>query len=969
MASFDTTTHDLRKSRAGIKSKITAALNILKTKYEADELIKELFVRQQETILKSISKLEEKNEEIDQLCDTENIDIEDTDRSADIDKEQEFLFNVQCKLAEMDSTFEEKPELNKSDASMSTVDALAAILAKNQSDALKPKLHCATFSGKGNDKLEFKNFMTQFNNCVDANGKLSGSVKLTYLRSYLTDYALKIISHLTINDDNYDIALKLLKEEFLDEDYIADEFFKQLCNNAPKYDPEFNNVRQYLNETRAILYELKTYNVDLLEVGTAGSKLASHVIFAKLPNIIKRELVHKVNTNYPSINDLLENYNEIIKTLSRTSYKKDKNNASNNDKDTKNQQSNKSLQSNKYLKEGAKPKQATTLENFNTNTNNNFKLFCKFCNLDGHSMFGCHIYDSHKARVNQCKALKMCETCTSSKHVAGECFGKDNKLTFECKVCKSKSHISALCPRFKAKAKTETNFSVNTGALDRCFLLPIMTITVNRGKKRCKINVLVDTGSQRSYFPKSVVDMLGINIDGYKPKVYDVNTFLGRKVKELKQIVLDTTLTPGTTRPLAVLIDNEFDISFNFKDLAIALSNFKQLNYKLATEFEGTDEVKVQGLIGIDLIQFIKDAKVVDCMYGVAWQLPQGIMPYGNTQHFLYHHQHTPVSEVEEEVINYCTTIAEHSQSPVTHVNFVMNPKQSYFDPLAEIFNESNVERNIDKMFSCESLGIREDLEMENDYDRAKIKEFEESIEFKDGAYNVKLPWHEEKIKTVPSNHAVALSVLDRVVTKLDKQNLLEDYSKVFKEQEKEGIIERIKVKPEEFHKYIWIPHRPIIKVDAQTTTKIRPVLNCSLKTNGQCSLNEAAYPGVNIMGDMLELLLKFRSNKHVLLADIRKAFLMIKLGSMEDRNRFCIFMKEGEELVCYRYKTIIFGYNASPFILNFIIKHHANQFPEDKCTDMLNPLPPGLFFKRVQIRALIGPNLPDPSQVTIWLP
>ena len=142
MASFTTKTHELRKSRAGIKSKITAALNILNAKYEKDELIKELFVRQQETILKSISKLEEKNEEIDQLCDTEDIDIENVDRSEDIDKEQEFLFNVQSKLAEMNSKLEEKPDLNKSDASMSTVDALAAILAKNQSDALKPKLHC-----------------------------------------------------------------------------------------------------------------------------------------------------------------------------------------------------------------------------------------------------------------------------------------------------------------------------------------------------------------------------------------------------------------------------------------------------------------------------------------------------------------------------------------------------------------------------------------------------------------------------------------------------------------------------------------------------------------------------------------------------------------------------------------------------------------------------------------------------------
>ena len=35
----------------------------------------------------------------------------------------------------------------------------------------------------------------------------------------------------------------------------------------------------------------------------------------------------------------------------------------------------------------------------------------------------------------------------------------------------------------------------------------------------------------------------------------------------------------------------------------------------------------------------------------------------------------------------------------------------------------------------------------------------------------------------------------------------------------------------------------------------------------------------------MLDLLLLFRSNKYVMLADIRKAFLMIQIGSIEDRN------------------------------------------------------------------------------------
>ena len=79
--------------------------------------------------------------------------------------------------------------------------------------------------------------------------------------------------------------------------------------------------------------------------------------------------------------------------------------------------------------------------------------------------------------------------------------------------------------------------------------------------------------------------------------------------------------------------------------------------------------------------------------------------------------------------------------------------------------------------------------------------------------------------------------------------------------------------------------------MDEQTTTKIRPVFNFSLKTNAKYSLNEAAYPGINLMGDMLELLLLFRSDKYVMLADIRKAFLMIKIGSIEDRNRFCFFV------------------------------------------------------------------------------
>ena len=70
-------------------------------------------------------------------------------------------------------------------------------------------------------------------------------------------------------------------------------------------------------------------------------------------------------------------------------------------------------------------------------------------------------------------------------------------------------------------------------------------------------------------------------------------------------------------------------------------------------------------------------------------------------------------------------------------------------------------------------------------------------------------------------------------------------------------------------------------------TTKIPPVFNCSLKTHGYYSLNEAAYPRINLINNLIEILLKFKMNKFVMLGDIKKAFIRIKLKTERDQNRF----------------------------------------------------------------------------------
>ena len=251
-------------------------------------------------------------------------------------------------------------------------------------------------------------------------------------------------------------------------------------------------------------------------------------------------------------------------------------------------------------------------------------------------------------------------------------------------------------------------------------------------------------------------------------------------------------------------------------------------------------------------------------------------------------------------------------------VQFALDPVGYQFDPLQELFPDSNVEYGLDSFYKLESIGIK-DLDGPS-YEKEQIDLFKNSITYHNGHYYVKLPWKSELIDKVPSNLKISLAVAERVYEKLSGQGLDQAYEEVFEQQESLGIIEPVENR---VPGQIFIPHRPVIKLDGLTTTKIRPVFNCSLKVGKAPSLNEAAFPGVDIMNNLLSLLLYFRTNNNVVLADIMKAFLQIRLADDGDRNRFCFFRKIEGKFVPYRYNTIIFVFVSSPFILNYILQYH----------------------------------------------
>ena len=147
---------------------------------------------------------------------------------------------------------------------------------------------------------------------------------------------------------------------------------------------------------------------------------------------------------------------------------------------------------------------------------------------------------------------------------------------------------------------------------------------------------------------------------------------------------------------------------------------------------------------------------------------------------------------------------------------------------MQKLFPDSNVEYGLDSFCKLESIGIR-DIDCPS-YEKEQIDLFRNSITYDNGHYNVRLPWKSELMNKVPSNLKFSIAIAERVYERLCDKGLDQAHEEVFEQQEALGFIEPTENR---VPGQIFIPHRPVIKMDGLTTTKIRPVFNCSFKVSG----------------------------------------------------------------------------------------------------------------------------------------
>ena len=333
---------------------------------------------------------------------------------------------------------------------------------------------------------------------------------------------------------------------------------------------------------------------------------------------------------------------------------------------------------------------------------------------------------------------------------------------------------------------------------------------------------MIDCGSQRSYLSESFAKLLRPDVNNLYKLECNIDTYLGQNTKEFKQMSTGIKIGQKLVH-VPLLIDSTFKVTYEVPGLSAVINKFKQHNVKLLDDTfndnSNFDVVEVDLLLGVDVLQHMH-CYTTEKLGGACMVTEGKYAPFGNILRFL--------DEKEKEIIrsSLLKQVEQEDAKTRTTVNAVMDPIKSYFNPLETILTDSEVDNGLEHLFSLESLGIKTDDKELVSIDQEQVDRFQEGIKFKDGHYHVELPWHQEKINAVPSNHNIALKVLDRTLGQLRNKNLVAKYEAVFDQQLADGIIEEIKIDPSEYKTKIWIPHRPVIKMEEQVTTKIRPVFN-----------------------------------------------------------------------------------------------------------------------------------------------
>ena len=792
------------------------------------------------------------------------------------------------------------------------------------------------FSGKIED---WPVFWSIFDSNVDKDTTLSKCEKFCRLRSSLKEETLSLIRGLLVTDDNYQRALDLLHAKFENVTEVKKCLNKKLYSNSPK-SHRIVDQKQYLGELKATIDQLEDNHI---------APDATFIICNIMPKF--SYTIQKTMSKYLVETPGLEkDLHSLMKQLS--------------------------LAVEVIEKEGEIPlpqKQVSSQEKETRHVNTvvkqpnvtsaraNGRSKCIYCGNNEHRSWECNKVTSIQERKAHLQREGRCLRCTRQGHAKKECRWAG------CFNCNDLNHHSSICP-VKNDQKTSGQKGVNTHTQAKSGIQQGQNSGYNKPKgikkinsntqaanavstqeqetvitnnivsngviktllpvaqaraydptedRMCNVHMLLDTGSDTTFITKTLAKQLRLESVGEsKRTVKPFDTKPITKSYPIYRVALFDK--QGQPCLIEALGTDEASITGKVPNIFLTEEDKKFLEMEKinlsATEDQQT--LNPQILIGSDIYsQFVtvQDNKV---------ELPQGTplmktkfgyVPYGPAQI-------RSITWVEESSVN---AISDHAINTQVIPEFTPD-KQEFTGPTSE-----------------EKKQISEQVWRE-------LEETIQRVEQEDGTirYSVRLPWIPTQ-ERLPTNRAIAKRRLDSLYRSSTAiKGRLEQIDKYFREQLELGILEEVdELQPADGSRIHYLPNMPVLRPDSKTHP-LRMVMDASAHYVNEPCLNDLLYPGPLLLPNLAGNLLRFRTRKYALIADIERAFLQVKMQPCDRDVSRTLWVKDinlpptENNLWVLRHTTVLFGLNCAPFLLAATIIHHVKRskiLTEDLRNELLN--------------------------------
>jgi hypothetical protein len=221
-----------------------------------------------------------------------------------------------------------------------------------------------------------------------------------------------------------------------------------------------------------------------------------------------------------------------------------------------------------------------------------------------------------------------------------------------------------------------------------------------------------------------------------------------------------------------------------------------------------------------------------------------------------------------------------------------------------------------------------ENFASDNWQDDELVQHFCKTAKIIDGRIQIELPFAKDPA-TLPSNKLYATKCIESSLKRLAANpDYLMEYDSQINYLKDNLMVERIPDN-ERFLKGHYLSHHGVITPGK--TTPLRVVFNCSgrMSKNSPC-LNDFLDAGPPLMPKIVDVLLRYRMAKIIVMGDVQKAFLQIKVAPQHRQYLRFFWLKSAQEylekgfdpanIIAYQFGVVLFGCKISPFFMNIAL-------------------------------------------------